>query len=55
MIMDSLKKLAVAVIVLVVGVGTLISYFVSANRKINMLEQANERLTVSEKSAFGGD
>jgi len=46
---DSLKKLAIAVIVLVVGVGTLISYFVSVNRKINMLEQANERLTASEK------
>lgn len=47
--MDGLKKLAIAVIVLVVGVGTLIGYFVSANRKINMLEQANERLTASEK------
>ena len=47
--MDGLKKLAIAVIVLVVGVGTLISYFVSVNRKINMLEQANERLTASEK------
>ena len=46
---DSLKKLAIAVIVLVVGVGTLIGYFVSVNRKINMLEQANERLTASEK------
>ena len=46
---DSLKKLAIAVIVLVVGVVTLLIYAVNREAKIGEQAQTIERLTASEK------
>lgn len=46
---DSLKKLAVAVIVLVVGMAALLIYIVNREAKIGEQAQTIERLTASEK------
>ena len=49
MIMDSLKKLAIAVIVLVVCMTALSIYIVNREAKIGEQAQTIERLTASEK------
>ena len=50
MIMDSLKKLAIAVIVLVVGVVALVIYIVNREAKIGKQAQTIERLNTSVQS-----
>ena len=49
MIMDGLKKLATAVVVLVVGMAALLIYIVNREAKIGKQAQTIERLTASEK------
>ena len=48
--MDSLKKLAIAVIVLIVGVAALVIYIVNREAKIGKQAQTIERLNTSVQS-----